>query len=323
MPTSTSCCWMLLGDSSLHESFRNLHRLWRIQRATFWGVPKWRTKLVLQIHGGGHEIWTKLCTIRSQDCQELREGCTSQLTGTILASPFTLSSKPSTCQHNVAQKRHSESCQRCHGNGYGRCTTGWKVGGRTGALSALPLFHSSSFMSSAALKVRIWLPLHVILQVTRPMHQQSGKLPTLHGADSAAVCYVIGWQVRAVQEGPAQISDPEIWVASSWHSIARSVLFHGVWLWSQSDLWLWFPLPRRENQSGKGYSSITPVFSGSSSNTSIIIVIIDSTTTHSGGGSSSSSWGAQIISNLKGMPHGCVLSPLLFLTDLLATFSIS
>lgn len=33
--------------------------------------------------------------------------------------------------------------------------------------------------------------------------------------------------------------------------------------------------------------------------------------------------GAQIISNLKGTPHGCVLSPLLFLTDLLATFSIS
>lgn len=221
-------------------------------------------KLVVQMHDRVHEIWTKLCTIRSQYCQELREGWTSRLSGTLLASPFSFSCQPSTCQHNVAEKRHSEGCQNCHSNGDRMCPTGWRVGRRTGTLSALPLFHSSSFMSSVAFKVRIWLPLLVIQQVTRQIHQRSGKLHILHRADSAAVCYVIGWQVRAVQEVPAQIIDPEILVAGSRHSVARGVLFHGFWLWSQCDLWLWFHLPRRENPSCRGHCSITSVFSGSS-----------------------------------------------------------
>lgn len=117
------CCWATVHFMS-HSETCIAYEEYKEYKKLFGGVPKWRTKQVLQIHVGVHEIWTKLCTICSQDCQELREGCTSQLTGTILASPFTFSSKPSTCQHNVAQKRHSESCQRCHGNGYGRCTTG-------------------------------------------------------------------------------------------------------------------------------------------------------------------------------------------------------
>lgn len=46
---------------------------------------------------------------------------------------------------------------------------------------------------------------------------------------------------RLTGKSSAQISDPEISVVGSQRSVARSVLFHGVWLWSQTDLWLWFP----------------------------------------------------------------------------------
>lgn len=131
-------------------------------------------------------MWTLLCTIRSRGCQELREGCTSRLPGTLSLIfwllLFTFSSEPSTRQRSVPQKRHSESCQSCHGNGsQKKKKKKWNMYNRLKSWGkdwnlCLSLLHSSSFTSSAASKVRNCLPRRVTRRPTRRMHRQSGKL---------------------------------------------------------------------------------------------------------------------------------------------------